>query len=76
MVVLVVSGLWAVSWATQGPMKVGYMIWVIDKLSSATKGGGLRNSAHDMVNRMLVMNVMQVGSTTFAMLVHKKNLVV
>ena len=57
-------------------MKIRYMIWVIDKLGSAAKGGGLRNGVHDMVNWMLVMNVMQVCSTTFAVLVHKQNLVV
>ncbi len=60
----------------QGPMQVGHMVWVVHEFGSAAKGRGFRNGTHDTVNGMLVMDVMQVGSVAFTVLIHKQHLVV
>ncbi len=62
--------------ATQSPMQVGNMIRVVDELGSTTKRQGFRNSTDHAINRVLVMNIMQVRSAAFSLLVYQKNLVV
>ncbi len=62
--------------AMQSPMQVGNMIWVVDKFGGATKRRGFRNGTDHAINWVLIMNIMQVRSATFSMLVHQKNLVV
>ena len=76
MVVLVFRGWCTVNRAMQGPVQVRHMVWVVHEFGSVTKGRGFRNGSHDTVNGMLVMNVMQVGSVAFTVLIHKQNLVV
>ncbi len=57
-------------------MQVRHMVRVVHKFHSATEGRGFRNGTYHMINGVLVMNVMQVRGATFAMLVHKQNLMV
>ena len=52
------------------------MIRVVDEFGSATKRRGFRNGTDHAINWVLVMNIMQVRSAAFSMLVHQKNLVV
>ncbi len=58
------------------PVQVGNMIRVIDKLGGTTKGRRFRNGTYHTIYRVLEMNIMQVRSAAFSMLVHQKNLVV
>ncbi len=76
MAVLVFGRWWTASGVTQCPMQVRHMVWMVHEFGSAAKGRGLRNGAHDTIDGMLVMNVMQVGGATFAVLIHEENLVV
>ena len=62
--------------AMQSPMQVRHMVWVVHEFCSATKGRGLRNGTHDTVNGVLVVDVMQVCSPAFTVLVYKQDLVV
>ena len=57
-------------------MQVRHMVWMIHEFGSATKGRGFRNGTHDTVNGVLVMDVMQVCSVAFTVLVHKQDLVI
>ena len=66
----------ASSGATQSPMQVGYMVWMINEFGGTAKSGGFRNGMYHTVNWVLVVNVMQVRCSAFAMLINKKNLVV
>ncbi len=63
-------------WTTQRPMQVGHVVWVINKFGGTSKGGCFGNGTNHTIDWVLVMDVMQIRSTAFAMLVHKKNLVV
>ena len=57
-------------------MQVRHMVWVVHEFHSTTEGRGFRNGMYHTINGVLVMNVMQVRGPTFAMLVHKQNLMV
>ena len=57
-------------------MQVGDVVWVVNEFGGMSKSGGFRNGTYHTINGVLVMNVMQVRSTAFAMLVHEKNLMV
>ncbi len=49
---------------------------MIHKFSSTAKCRSFRNGADHMINWVLVMNIMQIGRATLAILVHKENLVI
>ena len=57
-------------------MQIGHMVWMIHEFGSVAKGRGLRNGTHDTINGVLVMDIVQVGSAAFTVLIHKQNLVV
>ena len=57
-------------------MQVRHMVWVVHKFCSTAKGRGLRDGTHDTVNGVLVMDVMQICSPAFSMLIHKQDLMV
>ncbi len=57
-------------------MQVRHVVGMVHKFGSTDKGRSLRDGTHDTIDGMLVMNVMQVGSMAFAILIHKENLVV
>ncbi len=63
-------------WTTQGPMQVRHMVRMVYKFGSVTKGGCFRNGTHNTVNGVLVMDVMQICSVAFTVLIYKQNLVV
>ena len=66
----------AASWVTQSPMQIQHVVGVINEFGSMSKSGCFRNGTYHTINWVLVVDVMQVRGTAFAMLVHKKNLVV
>ena len=76
MAVLVFRRWCSTSQATKIPMQVRHMVRVIHKFCSVTKGRGLRNGTHNTVNGVLVVDVMQVRSPAFTVLVYKQDLVV
>ena len=62
--------------ATQSPVQVGNMVRMVNEFGSTAKGLCFWDSANHVINWVLVMNIMQIRSATFAMLVHKEDLVV
>ena len=64
------------SWAVQGPMQVGHMVWMINKFGSTSESRCFGNGTYHTINGVLVVNVMQVCGMAFAMLIHEENLVV
>ena len=64
------------SWVTQGPMQIGHMVGMINKFGGMSKSGCFRYGMYYTINRVLVVDVMQVCSVTFAILINKENLMV